>query len=202
MQLVLASSNKGKVREFNKLCSSIVTPFSELMDSFEIIEDGNTFAENALIKARTIFNILKKDNSNNTIVISDDSGITVPLLGNKPSIYSARYAGENATDRENLLKLLNDIKETKIEKTPAYYTASIALVSHLGEFVVHGWMYGSVITDIRGENGFGYDPIFIPEGYKKTLGELDDIEKFHISHRAKALKLAKPIIQILQREVK
>jgi len=197
MQLVLASSNKGKVREFNKLCSSVVTPFSELMDSFEIIEDGNTFAENALIKANTIYNILGKGN----IVISDDSGITVPILGDKPSIYSARYAGENATDRENLLKLINDIKETKIERTPAYYTASIAIVSHLGKFVVHGWMYGSVITEIRGENGFGYDPIFIPEGSNKTLGELDDKYKSNISHRAKALKLAKPIIQILQREV-
>ncbi|SFV53079.1 Nucleoside 5-triphosphatase RdgB (dHAPTP, dITP, XTP-specific) [hydrothermal vent metagenome] len=197
MQLVLASSNKGKVREFNKLCSSVVTPFSELMDSFEIIEDGNTFAENALIKANTIYNILGKD----SIVISDDSGITVPILGDKPSIYSARYAGENATDRENLLKLINDIKETKIERTPAYYTASIAIVSHLGKFVVHGWMYGSVITEIRGENGFGYDPIFIPEGSNKTLGELDDKYKSNISHRAKALKLAKPIIQILQREV-
>jgi len=197
MQLVLASSNKGKVREFNKLCSSVVTPFSELMDSFEIIEDGNTFSENALIKANTIYNILGKD----SIVISDDSGITVPILGDKPSIYSARYAGENATDRENLLKLINDIKETKIERTPAYYTASIAIVSHLGKFVVHGWMYGSVITEIRGENGFGYDPIFIPEGSNKTLGELDDKYKSNISHRAKALKLAKPIIQILQREV-
>jgi len=197
MQLVLASSNKGKVREFNKLCSSVVTPFSELMDSFEIIEDGNTFAENALIKANTIYNILGKD----SIVISDDSGITVPILGDKPSIYSARYAGENATDRENLLKLINDIKETKIERTPAYYTASIAIVSHLGKFVVHGWMYGSVITEIRGDNGFGYDPIFIPEGSNKTLGELDDKYKSNISHRAKALKLAKPIIQILQREV-
>ena len=197
MQLVLASSNKGKVREFNKLCSSVVTPFSELMDSFEIIEDGNTFAENALIKANTIYNILGKGN----IVISDDSGITVPILGDKPSIYSARYAGENATDRENLLKLINDIKETKIERTPAYYTASIAIVSHLGKFVVHGWMYGSVITEIRGDNGFGYDPIFIPEGSNKTLGELDDKYKSNISHRAKALKLAKPIIQILQREV-
>lgn len=198
MQLVLASSNKGKVREFNKLCSSVVTPFSELMDSFEIVEDGNTFAENALIKARTIYNILDDD----SIVISDDSGITVPILGDKPSIYSARYAGENATDRENLLKLIDDLKETKIERTPAYYTASIAIVSHLGEFVVHGWMYGNVITEIRGENGFGYDPIFIPEGYSKTLGELDDADKSNISHRAKALKLAKPIIKILQREVK
>jgi len=199
MQLVLASSNKGKVREFNKLCNSVVIPFSELMDSFEIVEDGNTFAENALIKARTIFNKL---NDNNSIIISDDSGITVPILGDRPAIYSARYAGENATDRENLLKLIDDIKKTKIERTPAYYTASIAIVSHFGEFVVHGWMYGSVITEIRGENGFGYDPIFIPEGYSKTLGELEDIDKAHISHRAKALKLAKPIIKILKREIR
>ena len=196
MQLVLASSNKGKVREFNQLCTEEITPFSDLMESFEIIEDGDTFAANALIKARTIYKRLGRD----SLVISDDSGITVPILGDAPGIYSARYAGEGSNDRENLDKLIRDIQAKGIERTPAYYTASIAIVSHLGKFVVHAWMHGDVIVQKRGDRGFGYDPIFIPEGFDKTLGELDDSIKSKISHRAKALKLAKPIIQMIQKK--
>jgi len=198
MQLVLASSNKGKVKEFNRLCKVEVTPFSELMESFEIVEDGDTFAQNALIKARTIYDRLGSD----YIVISDDSGISVPILGGEPSIYSARYAGDGASDRDNLFKLIDNLKAKGVERTPAYYTASIAIISELGEYVVHGWMYGDVITSMRGDGGFGYDPIFIPDGYDKTLGELDNDIKSQISHRAKALNLAKPIIQMLQKKVK
>ena len=196
MQLVLASSNKGKVKEFNQLCRESIVPFSDLMESFEIVEDGETFAQNALIKARTIFEKL----GNDALVISDDSGITVPILGENPGIYSARYAGVGATDKENLKKLIDDIKDLGVSRTPAYYTASIAIVSVLGEYVVHGWMYGDVIVQKRGEKGFGYDPIFIPEGYQETLGELEDEIKSTLSHRAKALQLAKPIIEMLQKK--
>ncbi len=196
MQLVLASSNKGKVREFNELCKEKIVPFSDLMESFEIIEDGDTFAENALIKARTIYEKLGKD----FLVISDDSGITVPILGDAPGIYSARYAGEGASDKDNLHKLIADVKAMNVEKTNAYYTASIAIVSHLGEFVVHGWMYGDVIVTTHGEGGFGYDPIFIPKGHTQTLGELDSSIKSDISHRSKALKLAEPIIKMIQKK--
>ena len=198
MQLVLASSNKGKVKEFNQLCKKPIVPFSDLMESFEIIEDGHTFAQNALIKARTIYERLGSE----ALVISDDSGITVPILGENPGIYSARYAGVGATDKENLAKLINDLKAIGVSHTPAYYTASIAVVSVFGEYVVHGWMHGDVIVERRGEKGFGYDPIFIPEGHTKTLGELDDEIKSNISHRAKALKLAKPIMEMLQRKGK
>jgi len=198
MQLVLASSNKGKVKEFNQLCKEPIVPFSDLMESFEIIEDGHTFAQNALIKARTIYERLGSE----ALVISDDSGITVPILGENPGIYSARYAGVGATDKENLAKLISDLKAIGVSHTSAYYTASIAVVSVFGEYVVHGWMHGDVIVERRGEKGFGYDPIFIPEGHTKTLGELDDEIKSNISHRAKALKLAKPIMEMLQRKGK
>jgi len=198
MQLVLASSNKGKVKEFNQLCKKPIVPFSDLMESFEIIEDGHTFAQNALIKARTIYERLGSE----ALVISDDSGITVPILGENPGIYSARYAGVGATDKENLAKLISDLKAIGVSHTSAYYTASIAVVSVFGEYVVHGWMHGDVIVERRGEKGFGYDPIFIPEGHTKTLGELDDEIKSNISHRAKALKLAKPIMEMLQRKGK
>ncbi len=194
MQIVLASGNSGKIKEFRRLLSEEITPYSDLIEPFEIVEDGDSFAANALIKARAIYEKLGKE----YIVISDDSGITVPILGDKPGIFSARYAGENATDKENLYKLIDDIKAKGVKKTPAFYTAAIAIVSQVGEYVVHGWMYGDVIDEARGDKGFGYDPIFIAEDYDRTLGELDNSIKSKISHRGKALALAKPIINMLQ----
>ena len=133
-------------------------------------------------------------------MISDDSGITVPALGNQPGIYSARYAGEGATDKENLARLIEEIRKKGLHRTPAYYTAAIAIVGQAGEYVVHGWMHGDVIDRAKGNGGFGYDPIFIPEGYEQTLGELDAQTKEEISHRGKALRLAKPIIKMLKTE--
>jgi XTP/dITP diphosphohydrolase len=196
MKLVLATTNKGKLREFNEMCKGEVIPFIDILGDLEIIENGKTFQENALIKAKTIFDKLEQKDY---IVIADDSGISVPLLGGEPDIYSARYAGVNATDKDNLFKLIDNIKAKGVDRTLAYYTASIAIVSKYGEYSVHGWMYGDVIITPRGENGFGYDPIFIPDGYQNTLGELDNNIKKSISHRSKALELAKPIIKLLNR---
>lgn len=194
MKIVLATGNKGKLREFKQMCEAEVIAFSELLGEMEIIEDADTFKGNALIKARTIYEKLE---DNSYIVISDDSGISVPLLGGEPGIYSARYAGVGVSDKENLYKLINSVKAKNVERTPAYYTAAIAIVSKYGEYVVHGWMHGDVIAKTRGEQGFGYDPMFIPTGYEQTLGELDDEVKKAISHRGQALELAKPIIGML-----
>jgi len=194
MKLVLATGNKGKLREFKQMCQDKVVPFSELLGEFEIIEDGDTFAANALIKARTIYEKLGEE----YLVISDDSGISLPILKGAPGIYSARYAGEDVTDKDNLYKLIDAVKEKELKSTPAYYTAAIAIVSKYGEYVVHGWMHGDVIDEARGEKGFGYDPMFIPKGFELTLGELDDDVKSKISHRGKALALAKPIIKMLR----
>ncbi|EIF50425.1 RdgB/HAM1 family non-canonical purine NTP pyrophosphatase [Sulfurovum sp. AR] len=194
MRIVLATGNKGKLREFKQMCEDEVVAFSELLGEFDIVEDGDTFAANALIKARKIYEKLGEE----YLVISDDSGISLPLLDGAPGIYSARYAGEGATDKENLYKLIEAVKEKGLKSTPAYYTAAIAIVSKYGEYVVHGWMHGDVIDEVRGDKGFGYDPIFIPAGFDKTLGELDDGVKKAISHRAQALKLAKPIIKMLK----
>ncbi len=194
MKLVLATGNKGKLREFKQMCEDKVVPFSDLLGEFEIVEDGDTFAANALIKARTIYEKL----SDEYIVISDDSGISLPVLDGAPGIYSARYAGVGVTDKDNLYKLIDAVKEKGLKSTPAYYTAAIAIVSKYGEYVVHGWMHGDVIDESRGEKGFGYDGMFIPKGYDKTLGELDDDVKSAISHRGKALALAKPIIWMLK----
>ncbi len=193
MQLVLASGNSGKIREFKQLLGDELKAFSELIAPFEITEDADSFAGNALLKARAIYERLGEE----YLVISDDSGITVPLLGGEPGIYSARYAGEGATARQNLEKLITEVGRLTA-RTPAYYTAAIAIVSKYGEYVVHGWMYGEVISEARGDQGFGYDPSFIPEGYTQTLAELGDEVKAEISHRHKALALAKPIIEMLR----
>ena len=198
--MVLATGNKGKLREFKQMCTEEVVAFSELLGEFEIVEDGDTFAENALIKARTIYEKLgKKYPSDNYLVISDDSGISLPVLNGSPGIYSARYAGVGVTDKDNLYKLIEAVKEKGLKSTPAYYTAAIAVVSKYGEYVVHGWMHGNVIDEARGDKGFGYDPMFIPAGMTLTLGELNDEIKSEISHRGKALSLAKPIIEMLQK---
>lgn len=196
MKIILATGNKGKLREFRQMCREEVIPFSDLLGELDIIEDADSFKGNAMIKARTIYEKLGAE----YIVVSDDSGISVPLLGGEPGIYSARYAGKGASDQENLQKLVAAIQAKGVERTPAYYTAAIAIVSKYGEYVVHGWMHGEVITEPRGDKGFGYDPMFIPSGYTETLGELDDVIKKAISHRGQALRLAKPIIEMLKRK--
>ncbi len=188
MQIILASSNRGKIEEIQRMLAIEVVPYKELVD-IDIEETGTTFAQNALIKAKTIFTKLPQ-----SIVIADDSGISVPALDYRPGIYSARFAGEGASDKQNLAKLIEELKIKGIKKTPAYYTAAIAIASPLGTFTTHGWMWGEVIDEARGDKGFGYDPMFIPEGFDKTLGELDKEVKDRISHRAKALKLAKIVL--------
>jgi len=195
VKLVLATSNKGKVREIKALCEEYeVIPYSELIEEFEIVEDADTFKENALIKARAVFKALDDED---VIVIADDSGISVEVLEGAPGIYSARYGGQDANDKDNLNKLMKDIGARGVDKSPAFYTAAIAIVTKNLERTVHGWMYGTAITEAKGEGGFGYDPMFIPLGYKKTLGELDDETKKKLSHRSKALSLAKKVLKAL-----
>lgn len=192
MKIVLATSNKGKVREIIELLHDReVFPYTDLIEGFEIVEDGESFKANALIKARAVYSAL---GDTEAIVVADDSGISVDVLDGAPGIYSARYGGEGASDRDNLLKLVDALKEKNVSASPAHYTAAIAIVSREGENCVHGWMHGEVITSLRGENGFGYDPIFIPDGYTQTLGELPNDIKKGLSHRSKALELAKILI--------
>jgi len=196
LRIVLATSNQGKVKEFQSWIKEYeVVAYSDIMEPFEIDETGTTFKENALIKARAVYAKLKDKND---IVLSDDSGISVPLLGGIPGIYSARYAGVNTNAKDNLNKLIAALKEKGVQSTPAFYTAAIALVCAKGEFCVHGWMHGDAIAEARGNNGFGYDPMFIPCGYTQTLGELDESVKKAFSHRARALELAHIVINSLK----
>ncbi|MBU0631743.1 RdgB/HAM1 family non-canonical purine NTP pyrophosphatase [bacterium] len=197
MKLVLATSNKGKVREIKHIYSDMdVVAYSDIIEPFEIEENALTFKENALIKARAVFEAL---HDKDVIVIADDSGISVDALGGEPGIYSARYAGADASDKDNLYKLVDALKEKGLTTSKAHYTAAIAIVTKDVEFTVHGWMYGDVITAPRGENGFGYDPIFIPQGYEKTLGELDEETKKGLSHRSQALKHTKSVLKTISK---
>lgn len=196
MKLVLATGNKGKVREITHMYSSFeVIPYSDLIKAFEIVEDQPDFKGNALIKARAVYEALGDEEA---IILSDDSGISVDVLDGGPGVLSARYGGPDATDKDNLNKLVTAIKEKGFESSPAFYTAAIAIVSKEGEYTTHGWMYGDVITEVRGDAGFGYDPCFVPKGYDKTLGELDDSVKSRLSHRSQALANAKPVLELIK----
>lgn len=198
MRIVLASGNKGKIKEFEKLMpNDDVIAFKEILGDIEIIEDKDSFKGNAIKKAQTIYGELLKKGINDIIVISDDSGISVPALNNEPGIYSARYAGLNASDKENNEKLIKNLKERNLEKTPAFYTACIAIIYQGYTYTVHGWMHGNVINEQKGEGGFGYDPMFIPKDFDKTLGELGYEAKKEFSHRTKALNLAKKVLDVI-----
>ncbi|MFW3340374.1 non-canonical purine NTP pyrophosphatase [Aliarcobacter butzleri] len=198
MKIVLASANKGKIKEFERLLpNDEIVAFSEILGKIEIDEDKDTFKGNAIKKAQTIYDELQKINFGDVVVISDDSGISVPVLGNAPGVYSARYAGLNASDKENNEKLKAELNKLGLEKTPAFYTACIAIVYKNEIYTVHGWMYGEVLNKEIGTNGFGYDPMFIPTGYDKTLGELDEGVKKEFSHRSKALKLAMKVLEVI-----
>jgi len=197
-KIVLATANTHKVIEFQRILNELL-PDLELVAASqfpgvpEVEETGSTFAENALIKARAI------NEFTNLPALADDSGLVVEALNGAPGIFSARYAGINADDKANVVKLLNEIKELDKSLLGAKFECAIALVdkSEDLELVVDGQMPGQVIKEVRGENGFGYDPIFVPQGLTKTSSELTDSEKDKISHRGIALRKMSQILKQL-----
>lgn len=198
MKIVLASANKGKIEEFKKLLpKNEVVAYSDILGKFDIPETGTTFKENAIIKASAINERLKEKGEKDFVVISDDSGISLPILNQAPGVYSARFAGLNASDKENNAKLISKLNELNLEKTPAFYTACIAIIYKDFTYTVHGFMHGDAINKEVGTNGFGYDPLFIPKNFSKTLGELDFEVKQKFSHRSKALDLAKKVLDVI-----
>ncbi len=181
--VVIASNNKNKIREFKSILNIDNIEFKSMSDigfTDDIIEDGNSFEENALIKARTIAERF------NVIAISDDSGLEVMALGGAPGIYSARYAGGH-DDEENNALLLKNLKG--IEDRRARYVCNICIYYPNGEHLsVEEYCNGFIIDDRRGTGGFGYDPYFYVTEYNKTLAEVSLEDKNKISHRAKALR--------------
>lgn len=188
--VVIATNNSHKLEEIGEILKDLDYDIKSLkdvnLDGIEIVEDGKTFEHNALIKARTI---AKKTN---LIAIADDSGLEVSAICNKPGIYSARFAGENATDEENRKKLLKSMQNIPMSKRDARFVSCVAVVFPDGkEFVVRGTCEGFIGFEEKGKNGFGYDSLFIVNEYNKTFAELPPTIKNSISHRAKALELMK-----------
>ncbi len=183
MKIIAATSNAGKIREIKKIfCDENIEILSmgEIGIDIEIEENGKTFEENALIKARTISNMTKE------IALADDSGLCVEALGGAPGIYSARYAGENATDAERIEKLLTELSTQQNRK--AKFVSVIALTFPDGvELTADGEVHGQIADKAYGDCGFGYDPVFISDELGKTFGVASADEKNSISHRARAL---------------
>lgn len=198
MKIILASANRGKIEEFkNLLPNNNVFAYSDILGKFDIDETGSSFKENAIIKASEVNEKLKQIGEKDFVVISDDSGISLPILQNTPGVFSARYAKVGASDKENNTKLISKLDELNLDRTPAFYTACIAIVYNDLIYTVHGFMHGMAINKELGTNGFGYDPLFIPDGFDKTLGELDFEVKQEFSHRNRALKLAKKVLEVI-----
>ncbi len=203
MKILLATSNKNKVKEIKKFFTEYdVCALGEVLDPFEIDECGTSFKQNALIKARAVYKALKSKNlQSEFFVLSDDSGICVDALGGAPGIFSARFSGAGATDASNREKLAANLRALGLKESPAHYTAAIALKCDLGEFCTHGFMHGTAITKQRGQNGFGYDFMFIPRGFDRTIGELPAAVKFKISHRTKGLALMQILLKNLEKQI-
>ncbi|MCE9678040.1 RdgB/HAM1 family non-canonical purine NTP pyrophosphatase [Shewanella sp. AS1] len=185
--IVLASGNKGKLKEFSEILSEFgieVLPQSQL-NVQEVPETGTTFVENAIIKARHAAQVTGLP------AIADDSGLEVDLLQGAPGIYSARYAGENAKDQDNYLKLLEALKENPAPRHGRFQCV-LVYMRHSADptpIISQASWEGTIGFEARGDNGHGYDPIFIPENHSCSAAELSSDEKNALSHRGKAMQL-------------
>ena len=185
MKIVLATHNKGKMVEMSAILSHLPVQIHTL-HSFpeigDIPETGNTLKENAFIKAETVHRLTGLP------ALADDTGLEVDALNGAPGIYSARYAGADATFDDNCQKMLKELHDIPIEKRTARFRTVIAFANGGEKEWVEGVAEGRIIEDKRGIGGFGYDPIFYYPPLRKTFAELDSVEKNSISHRGKALR--------------
>ncbi len=192
-KLLLATGNEGKVRELRDMLSSLPLDILSLQDYPglpEVEETGRTFKENAVLKAETIANLTGE------MVMADDSGLEVEYLEGRPGVYSARFAGEKATDEENNALLLELMKDVPPQERAARFVCVIALSSpDGGTITVEGDCPGYLGSEPRGERGFGYDPLFICAEEGKTFGEMDHEEKSRVSHRGKALQRIRELLK-------
>ena len=187
MKLLVATKNNGKIKELTELLTGLpvqIFGLNAFDNIFEPEETGQTFAANAELKANSYAL------QTGSWALSDDSGLEVEALGGAPGIYSARYAGEKATDHDRITKLLEEIAETRDEMRRARFVCAMAIADEKGSitFIAEGVCNGKIAFKPGGTNGFGYDPIFIPDGYQQTFGELSSDIKHKISHRARAIE--------------
>ena len=188
-QILIATRNKGKVKEFESLFAAYGLAVKSLLDldeSIDVVEDGKTFAENSIKKAEEISKLF------NVMVVADDSGLIVDALDGRPGIYSARYAGEGKSDQKNLQKVLEEMEGIPAEKRTARFHCSLSLaIPNEVTITVSGECEGLITTEPIGKTGFGYDPImYIPE-LNRTMAQMSKEEKNKISHRAVAMKKLK-----------
>ena len=193
-KFLIGTKNLGKVKELETLLGNLPLRLRSLNDfpgTIEPEETGATFIENAALKAR--FYALETG----VWTLADDSGLEVEALNNAPGVYSARYAGKNATDAERIEKLIKELNDERDENRKARFVCAMAISDETGaiKFMAEGICDGKIAFEAKGANGFGYDPIFIPDGFAETFGELSVDIKQQISHRARAIV---KIIQYLQ----
>lgn len=183
-KLLVATKNAGKIKELTELLANSgleIISLSSFPSLADVEETGLTFTENALIKAHYYYK------ETQILSLSDDSGLSVDALDGAPGVYSARYSGPNASDKTRYEKLLAELKDIPLEKRTARFTCSLALVGKDLEEVFSASTEGQIIFSPRGENGFGYDPVFEYLPLSKTFAELNSQEKASVSHRGKAL---------------
>lgn len=182
MQLIFATHNKNKLKEVKSLIPNSINLLSldDINLLTEIEETESTIEGNALLKAKTIYE------QTGTNCFADDSGLLVEALNGAPGVYSARYAGEQKNDEDNIQKLLQNLNNESNRK--AHFKTVMALIIDGKEYLFEGIIHGKIITEKIGKNGFGYDPIFIPDGYSETFAQLNSETKNAISHRGIALQ--------------
>jgi XTP/dITP diphosphohydrolase len=192
IDIVLATGNKNKVREMKALLTDMpvrVLSLADFPDMPEVPETGDTFAENARIKAEAVASATGK------IAVADDSGLEVDALGGQPGIYSNRFAGPGASDRDKYMRILELLGDLPTDKRSARFRAAVAIAVPGEEtIVVEGKCEGVIALAPHGENGFGYDPIFYLPELGKTMAELQPAEKNAVSHRGKAVRAAKEVL--------
>lgn len=181
MELIFATHNNNKVKEVTKMLPSYLSmkSFTDINFFDEIEETGTTFEENAQLKAKTIFDKTGKN------IFADDSGLVIEALDGAPGVYSARYAG-TGKDEDNIAKALKELEGKTNRK--AYFISIFCLILDGKEYFFEGRVNGTIATEIMGDNGFGYDPIFIPDGFSKSFAQMSPEEKNAISHRGKAVE--------------
>lgn len=186
MDLIFASSNKNKINEIRSIFPLEISlrGLADIGLDHEIPETGSTIPENSMIKAKYVIDFLK--DKTNASVFADDSGLEVEALNNAPGVYSARYAGVPKNDASNNKKLMEELKNSTNRK--ARFVTVITLIMENKVYSFEGEIKGTIAYEPRGENGFGYDPLFIPQGYRSTFAELSKEVKNTISHRANAVK--------------
>ncbi len=189
MRIALATTNQGKIKEIQAILSGLDIDWltcNDVDDWPQVEETGTTFLDNARLKARAVARLF------GTTTLADDSGLEVDALDGRPGINTARFAGPEATDADNINALAGELRARDLTGSPARFRAVIVLIWPDGrELTADGVCEGRVVLEPRGEAGFGYDPVFVPEGFDETMAELGSGRKNEMSHRGRALRALK-----------